>query len=251
MEIKEGRCMTGRIDVHSHLIPAVDDGCGSYAESVECARRMVAAGYTHSFCTPHIWPNLLNNTIDAIGNWTDQLQQKLDEAAVPLTLLPGGEINLRADIIEAIRPEKLVTYAMAGRHVLIDFWADRLPPHFEPSIRWMQSHGLTVILAHPERLRAVQDQPELADYFAGLGVLLQGNLQCFSDPPHALTRRTIERFLKEDRYFLLGSDLHKLETLPQRLAGLQRAIDLAGPETVDRLTIHHPRKLLPQSLRSA
>ena len=49
---------TGRIDVHSHLLPNVDDGCGSQAETLECARRLVEAGYTHSFCTPHYWPNL-------------------------------------------------------------------------------------------------------------------------------------------------------------------------------------------------
>ena len=50
--------ITGRIDVHSHLLPGLDDGCVSLDESLACARRLVAEGYTHSFCTPHIWPNL-------------------------------------------------------------------------------------------------------------------------------------------------------------------------------------------------
>jgi protein-tyrosine phosphatase len=104
-----------------------------------------------------------------------------------------------------------------------------------------------VILAHPERMRAVQDEPELADYFKERGVLLQGNLQCFSDAPTARTRQIVERFLSEDRYFMLGSDLHSFETLPPRLAGLKRAIELAGAEKIDVLTKTNPAKLLPES----
>ena len=131
-----------------------------------------------------------------------------------------------------------------GDFVLIDLWADVLPEHFEPQVRWLQSLGMTVILAHPERMRAVQVQPELADYFRELGVLLQGNLQCFSDGETEPTRITVERYLREDRYFLLGSDLHNLASIPIRLEGLARAIKLAGQEAVDKLTIENPRQLL-------
>ena len=53
--------MIGRIDVHSHLLPGVDDGCRDVAESIACARKMVEAGYTHSYCTPHVWERLGNN----------------------------------------------------------------------------------------------------------------------------------------------------------------------------------------------
>jgi protein-tyrosine phosphatase len=137
-----------------------------------------------------------------------------------------------------------VSYGMQSRFVIFDLWADRLPPHFEPSVKWFQSLGLTVILAHPERMRAVQDEPEIADYFAGLGLLLQGNLQCFGDPVGSDTRVTAERFLREDRYFCLGSDCHNPQSMPVRLTGLRNAIRLAGGRTVDRLTIDNPRKLL-------
>jgi len=88
---------------------------------------------------------------------------------------------------------------------------------------------------------------ESANNSLKLGLLLQGNLQCFSDPIGSPTRRTVERFLLEGRYFLLGSDLHNLASLPMRLDGLKRAIDLVGEETVDRLTMDNPRQLLPSS----
>jgi protein-tyrosine phosphatase len=139
---------------------------------------------------------------------------------------------------------------MAGRHCLFDIWVDRLPPFFWEVIEWLQSLKLTVIIAHPERMRAVQDDPELADDFAERGLLMQGNLQCFGDPPHADTRRIAEQFLREGRYFMLGSDLHNLAGLPIRFNGLARAIELVGEAEVWRLTRDNPSKLLANGMAS-
>jgi protein-tyrosine phosphatase len=238
--------LTGRIDIHSHLIPGVDDGCGTVAESIECARRMVAAGYTHSFCTPHYWPNL-QTSAKTVTRWVAALQAELDRARVPLKLYPGGEINLRPGL-DQTDPEELVSYHMARKFALVDFWADEMPAHFEPQIKWLQSMGMTVILAHPERVKAIQADPiRLADYFAELGLLLQGNLQCLSDAPTAPTRVTMERYLAEGRYTFLGSDLHNVRTLDVRLEGLKRAIELVGEAKVDEMTGTNPRMLLPGS----
>jgi protein-tyrosine phosphatase len=210
-----------------------------------CARELVAAGYTHSFCTPHVWPNLPNNNVAEITRRVGRLQRAFDDAGIGLKLIPGGELNLREDTPQT-PPGELVTFGMAGRHVLFDIWADRLPPFFAPAVRWLQERGLTAILAHPERMRAVQVDPGLMDRFRDSGLLLQGNLQCLGDPPGTPTRDLAERFLLEGRYFLLGSDLHNLPSLPIRLAGLRRAIELVGEEGVAKLTVEHPWALLPQ-----
>ena len=233
----------GRFDVHSHLLPGVDDGCDSIAESIECARELVKAGYTHSFCTPHFWPSLPGNTVTSIRQRVVDLQAEFDRESIPLKLYPGGEMNLRPDFMDT-PIEELPTFNMAGNYAMFDLWADRMPAWFEPSVKWMQSHGFKVILAHPERMRAVQLDPDLADYFAEIGLLLQGNLQCLGDPPRAATRKLAEQFLTEKRYFLLGMDLHNKASMPVRLAGLNRAIELVGADVVDRLTIENPMKLL-------
>jgi len=235
--------MTGRIDIHSHLLPGVDDGCESLAESIHCARELIAVGYTHSFCTPHIWPSFPHNSAAEIVRAVERLQQEFDAADVPLTLMPGGEMNMRPDTPQT-RLEELVSYGMAGRFVLIDLWADRLPDFFASSVSALQGLGATVILAHPERMRAVQEQPELADHFAEMGMLLQGNLQCFGDPPHSATRQTAERFLAEGRYFAVGSDLHNPKTLGVRLAGLRRVREAVGEGGLNTLTRENPKKLL-------
>src|ERR1700712_3508127 len=100
--------MTGRIDVPSHLLPGVDDGCATIEESIECARRMVSNGYTHSFCTPHYWPNLATNARRVV-KWVTSLQAALNAEGVALKLYPGGEINLRPGLDQS-DPADLVSY---------------------------------------------------------------------------------------------------------------------------------------------
>jgi protein-tyrosine phosphatase len=233
----------GRIDVHAHLIPGVDDGCAAVRESIECGRMLVAAGYSDCICTPHVWPNLVNQTRDNIAAWVRDLQVAFDEAGVALRLWPGGELNLHPSVMQ-MPAQQIVTAALRDRYILVDMWADALPEWFPPTIRWLQSMQLTVILAHPERMRAIQMKPELAGQLADMGILLQGNLQCFADRPDADTRRTAERYLLEDRYFMLGSDTHNPAGLQYRLKGLENATELAGTEAIHRLTVEHPAKLI-------
>ena len=236
--------MIGRIDVHTHLLPGIDDGCKTIDESLACARILVQAGYTHAFCTPHIWPSN-TNSVESIPPQVARLQAQFDAEGIALHLIPGGEINLSPDYASTTAPDQVVTYAMARKFALIDMWHEKIPGYVAPSVRWLQSLGLTVILAHPERMRAAQEDAAVIDFFTDLGVLFQGNLQCFSDTVTLQTRNTAERLLRENRYFLLGSDLHTLESLPPRLAGLERARELAGDDLIDRLTRENPRQLLP------
>jgi protein-tyrosine phosphatase len=233
----------GRIDVHSHLLPGVDDGCKNLAESIACARMLVDAGYSHCFCTPHVWPSDLKQTIETVPQWTGELQTQLDAQGIALRLLPGGELNLHKDFM--LTPaDRLISAGLRGKYILVDMWAEKLPAWFDAAIGWLQKKKLTVILAHPERMRAVQDEPMLWERFAQMGILLQGNLQCFADRPDADTRRVAEKYLQEDRYFLLGSDTHDSAGLKKRLVGLVNAIELVGEERVDRLTRENPKLLV-------
>jgi protein-tyrosine phosphatase len=234
--------MTGRIDVHSHLLPGIDDGCKTIEESIACAKVLVANGYTHAFCTPHIWAKYEGVSRTSVPRWCTALQAELDKAQVPLKLLPGGELNLFLGV-EKTPAEDVVPLGL-GHYVLVDLWAAELPPFFENSIQWLQGLGLKVILAHPERMRAVQDNPDLVDYFQSLDIFLQGNLQCFGDKPEAATRICAEQFLKDGKYFLIGSDTHGPDSIDIRMRGLPRIIELVGEAGCDELTKENPRKLL-------
>lgn len=234
-----------RIDVHSHLLPGIDDGCKTVEESIACARVLVHNGYTHACCTPHIWQKYLGVSRATVPRWCAMLQAELDAAQIPLKLIPGGEVNLYLGV-DRTPADDIVPLGL-GRYVLVDMWAQTIPDFFEPAIRWLQRDlDLAVILAHPERMRAVQDDPNLVEYFRSLDILLQGNLQCFSDKPDAHTRICVEKFLLDGSYFLLGSDTHNPETIDLRMRGLERAIELAGESLIDQLTFENPKKVMAE-----
>src|SRR3954462_3141273 len=129
--------MQGRIDVHSHLLPGVDDGCREVSESIECGRMLVAAGYSQAFCTPHIWPNLPHNNPAMIVQKTGELQKEYERAQVPLKLWAGGELNLRPEMVNWQR-EQVPTYAMKGEYCIFDLWVDKLPAFFWPVVEHLK-----------------------------------------------------------------------------------------------------------------
>lgn len=233
---------TGRIDVHSHLLPGIDDGCATYEQSLRCARILVEHGYTHAFCTPHTWPSL-SNTPDEIVDATGRLQERLSDAGIPLRVLPGGEMNLLQ--ARPLNDRDVVSYGMAGRFALFDFWADSLSEcagSLDAAISDLRAKGLKLILAHPERIRAMQDDTGAAmDWFEERGVFMQLNSWCLTD---ARLRERAERWLKQNRYYLMGTDLHGPGGMPMRMRGLDIAESLVGREAVERLTVLHPRLLL-------
>src|SRR2546423_9769627 len=115
--------MTGQIDVHSHLLPGIDDGCKTLEESIACARVLVENGYTHSFCTPHIWANLPKNNVTNILILVADLQDALDREKIPLKLFPGGEHNISSELFRAMDQDSVVTFGMSRKYVLVDLWA--------------------------------------------------------------------------------------------------------------------------------
>ena len=250
----ENRMPPGRIDVHGHLLPGVDDGCPNLEESARCARVLVDAGYTHAFCTPHVWPALPQNNVERIVAGVARLQEEFERREIPLTVIPGGEINILWGWPELgnLPGGQVVSFGMAGEYALFDFWAESMSECMTcmmPAIQHLQSLGLKLILGHPERIAALHRDPKAVDWFSERGVLLQMNTWCLTDPPGTPIYDTAERLLREDRYFLLGTDLHNFESMPNRIRGLEIAERIVGRDVVDRLTIHNPRQLVPAEQR--
>ncbi len=233
----------GLIEVHSHLIPAVDDGSRSVEESIAIGRLLVDRGYGQLVCTPHIWPDLPDNHKDQIISRVRSLQADFTSAGVPLTLHPGGEISLRPHLA-TVDPDTLPTYANLGKHFLVDTWIWKWESWLTPVIKHLQQGGRAVILAHPERLGMLQADPALVTKLQDLGVLLQGNLYCFADDPSEPTRQLADRYLSENRYFMLGGDLHRLDTIDSRFAGLEKVLSKVGVENLRRLLKTNPQSLL-------
>ena len=232
----------GRIDIHSHLLPDVDDGCADSMETIESIRRLMTFGYVGSICTPHIWPDqFAENTPAHIENWTLQLHDELQTAGVDYRLWPGGELRISQDAIAWMQVHGVPTLA-DSKCVLTDLWVERWPRWVRATFDWLVGQGLQPILAHPERMPPSRSMQKQLPALLEMGVWLQGNLQSFTGENGYVADRESRRLLAEGHYHFLALDLHRPDSLDGRLDGIQLVVEEFGLDCLDELTARAPRR---------
>lgn len=235
---------TGRLDVHSHLLPGIDDGCQSIDDSLLCVRTLIQAGYTGTICTPHIWVELFPlNTAEHVRGLTTYVQSQIDEAGLDYRLWPGGELRLFKGFVKWAESHEIPTLA-GGKCVLVDFWEKKWPKWADQSFDWLLEHDYQPILAHPERLPMNEEVEEHLQRLADKGVWLQGNFKSFTGEEGFPADRAARRWLEQGRYTLLALDMHASDGLRSRLEGVQLFIEAYGVKVLDRFLIDAPRELI-------
>lgn len=213
------------IDLHSHLLPAIDDGPSRMKSSLEMARAAVEAGTTTMACTPHI----LGRTPPApetIADGVDSLRAELARAEIPLEIVSGGEIDL--DTLERLDDETLrgLTFGGNGTWLLLEMPFQRWPADLGALLDDLEVRGFRAVLAHPERAAAVQRQPDRLKEAVGRGALCQLTASSFTGDHGAAAERTAEQLLGLGWAHLLASDAHSATWRPpgllQGLAAVSR-----------------------------
>lgn len=234
----------GRIDLHSHLLPGIDDGCASLAESLESIRVLKQYGYVGSVCTPHCWPMQYPHiTPSHIKAWRDALKQEVDRAGLDYALWTGGELRVYPGAIEWMRTHGVPTLG-DSMYVLCDFWEPRWQRWIDECFDWLMDQGYTPILAHPERSPTKVGYDEQLDELAARGVLLQGNLRCFTGEEGFYPDQNVRRYMDENRYTLLALDMHRPDTLQGRLDGIALAAEAYGADRVEAMLDDAVRRVL-------
>lgn len=236
--------IVGRIDVHSHLLPGVDDGCQDVSESLACVRRLVRAGYIGSICTPHVWPGGgMNEAIEHIAPRVAVLSRSIAQAGLGYRVWPGGEVRLEPGTVDFFKSKGVPTLA-DSRYVLCDFWEPRWPRWVDQAFDWLLSNNYQPILAHPERLPKADDLDKKFSELAKRGIRLQGNFRSMTGEEGYVPDQVVRKLSGEGRYSLMALDMHGPDSLDGRLDGLSLFEAEFGPELLDRMVVQAPRRLL-------
>ena len=251
--------MAGYVDIHTHLLPGVDDGCDDVGESLELARRMVDAGIGDVFCTPHIQPPMPHNNARDIRKNVARLRDAIDAANVPLRLHVGGENRVGDEHLGLPDRDRVLLAdgdsrggTLGRRFFLFDDWGHARPRVLARMVERLRGDGITPILAHPERTPWFWKRPiDTAAWLAGLGVRLQLNVYTLAGERRGGVyvsgdmTRTADALLEADAYDFLATDSHHLDTWPPRAAALTMARDRMGDALFDRLFRDNPTQVLP------
>ena len=197
------------IDIHTHILPNIDDGADSLEEAYEMALMAVRSGVEALVATPHSNQGL--GIMDHERRKQEQAFQELEQVLlrekVPLKLYRGMEIWSSIDMVEKIQTGKLITLNETP-YVLIEFAFDEEPWWIEAIIDELQRAGFVPIIAHPERYSCVQEDPNLLSEWRMQGAQAQMNKGSILGRFGREIERTAEILLKKRLFTCIASDAH-------------------------------------------
>lgn len=201
------------IDIHCHLLPDIDDGPCTLAESISIARSLAETGFERVAATPHLIPGYFQWQPEVMLGKVRELNAALKAQNIPLTVFPGAEYAMGERLLE----DDVVSLNMS-RYVLFELpFTQQLPGCTEKVIFDLRLRGYIPVLAHPERCAAICADEGLFISLLEQGVLVQCNLSSFLGPRWELVQRWIDssmvHALATDSHHPLVIDLDKVEAL--------------------------------------
>ncbi|MGN1402178.1 MAG: tyrosine-protein phosphatase [Bacillus sp. (in: firmicutes)] len=161
------------IDIHSHILPGVDDGARTMEESLEIARAAVKQGITQIVASPHHRNGRYENEKQSILHKVKDLNDAISVAGIPLEVLPGQECRIYGELTEGLQQGEILTVNDTGKYVLVEFSSGHVPRYAEQLLYNIQFEGAVPIVVHPERNRQLMEHPEAVYELVERGVLMQ------------------------------------------------------------------------------
>lgn len=197
------------IDIHSHILPGIDDGSRDIAESVDIVRKLVQQGVTDVIATPHymdgtafVSPRAVNLKLLA------ELRQALAEEDLKINVYLGNEIYISDNILELVKAGKMSPLANS-KCLLVELPLDDEFPNYEDYLQELMDNGYQVILAHPERYAIVQEDYDIVLRLRKMGILFQCNMGSIVGRYGKSAKKVIKKMAKDKMIFAMGSDIHR------------------------------------------
>jgi protein-tyrosine phosphatase len=203
------------IDLHAHILPAIDDGPPTTDAALVMARAAVAAGTRAIATTSHV-EDMFNVDPDQIAGARDVLATRLADEGIELELLAGGEIG--AFRLPALADEQLRALALGGGpYVLLECPLEPTAPPMDVLVDDLHERGFEVLLAHPERSPSFQRDPELLAGLVEQGALAQVTAGALTGQFGGLPQRTAKAMIRDGLAHVLASDAHDAVLRPPAL----------------------------------
>ena len=229
------------IDLHSHLLPGIDDGVRTTAESLDLLRAAHEDGIARIAATPHVREDYPTSPAEMELRLAE-VCGAAREAAIPVEVLPGGELDL--EFAARLDDAELRRFGLGGTSslLLLEFPYLGWPLQLADLVFDLQLRGFRIVLAHPERNLDVQHDPERLRPLVDGGVVVQLTAASLDGRLGGAPRTAAKRLLDSRLAHLLASDAHAPDV---RSVGLSKARDAVGDDAVARwLTEDVPAALL-------
>ncbi len=206
-------------DMHSHLLPGIDDGAPDLRTSLSLVRGMTSLGYRKLITTPHVLWDMYKNTSDDILRSGALLKKAVLQENIPVQLEVAAEYFLDDHVSGLLKKqEKLLTF---GQNMVLTEFSLAFPTHGIKEIFFeMQMQGYHPVVAHPERYIYLQSAKEFYDELKDIGCMFQLNILSLAGHYGKAVQELAHYLQKKGYYELAGTDLHH----PGHLGALQSGV---------------------------
>ncbi|MCB0402396.1 MAG: histidinol phosphatase [Flavobacteriales bacterium] len=224
-------------DIHSHLIPGIDDGAPDMEASINMIRRFKELGYKKVVTTPHVMCDYYKNTPEIILSGLDKVREELARQHIDFEISAAAEYNLDDGLAELIEKKQILTFG--DNHVLFELPFMSEPPNFQEIVFNFQMAGYKPILAHPERYSYWYSDFDKYEELKARGVLLQMNLLSLTGHYSPQTKKIAEKMVDAGLIDAVGTDCHRIEhlTLLEQHLNLPHMHQLAAQEKLFNKTL--------------
>ena len=223
-------------DMHSHLLPGIDDGSPDLETSIMLIRQMKELGYKKLITTPHVLWDMYKNSNDLILEKVEVVRNKLKEEQIEIELNAAAEYFIDDHLAEMLeRKEPLLTFG--NNMVLVEFSMASQPFELKSVLFEIQLQGYQPVLAHPERYLYLEQNKSFYDELKTAGYLFQLNVLSLSGYYGNSVMR-LARYLAANEYYdLIGTDLHHFGHLnalknPAHASAIQKMLE--SPKILNR-----------------
>lgn len=233
------------IDMHTHILPGIDDGVDSEDEAVDFARMAYEDGTRAIVATPHCKEGFFVNQRPAVLDGVEALRARLAKEGLELELHPGAEVHLCTDLVARVRDGRAPTIADNGRTLLLELSLRNYPVELENLIFELRLAGIEVLLAHPERIRYFQDDPARYEELVRLGAWGQINSGSITGQFGQKTQDYALRLLAEGLVHVVASDAHNCRGRHPRMSeALEQVEAICGAVRCRAMVDEAPRALI-------
>lgn len=199
------------IDLHSHVLPGIDDGAQTLDESLEMVRKAISQGITHLMCTPHHNNGIYHNPAHEIIQRVESLQKEIDQRGLKLTLLEGQEVRLTEFLLMEIERDELLFTDLDNTYLLVELPTNEVPLYAEEVFYHLLNQGHIPVIVHPERNTIFRNDPNRLLPFLEMGVLTQLTAPSIVGVFGEGIQRAAKQMLQHQMLYMVASDAHSLK----------------------------------------
>lgn len=232
------------IDLHSHILPGIDDGSSDFETSVELLKELASGGVTDVFATPHyIDETIYISSKEKNEKLLKQLEDELKKNDIKINIRLGNEIYITPKILDLLKNKEITTLGRS-RHLLVELPMSGDFPGYQDIFLKLIRSGFYVVLAHPERYTSFQEDFSLAMELFDMGILFQSNFGSFTGRYGKKVFKLVVRLAKDKMIWGMGSDIHHVYEDSFIPDAIRKMLKYYSEAELKKILSENPREIL-------